>query len=479
MFDNIIAKIEELLNRFGEGIVEILRGEKDIAKYSMELKVKMDEIGKEMIKEVCGLVDEIVRNEKERKARYDVVRKDRRNIKTIFGDVEYIRTYYKNKGDGGYVYLADEILGIEKYQRIDKAVKAAIVEKVVEMSYEKAAKEVLGEEKITRQSVMNILKRIEAAQLDRIEDNKKGVAGSKKVVKELYIEADEDHISLQSGEGKIAKLAYINEGYKEEEGIVKRKELKEVHYFSSIKEKPEDIWSKVSEYIEERYETEKIEKIYLLGDGAAWIKEGLEWIPRAEFVLDRFHLMREVIRISRGNKKIFAGIIEALKGRDREKFEKLVAEAMEKAEGDEKAKKRIRDSRRYIANHWDNIVLELDNRIIKGCSAEGHVSHVLADRMSSRPRGWSEEGAEVMVKLLSLKYNGVNLREAYLKEICSKEEKKEKILKEIVRKNIKKIKKQIEETRNNVPILARGKVDLMFRVLKGLSTRDFLNAVVF
>ncbi len=197
MFDNIIAKIEELLNRFGEGIMEILRGEKDIAMYSMELKEKMDEIGKEMIKEACGLVDEIVRDEKKRKARYEVVRKDKRSIKTIFGDVEYIRTYYKNKEEGGYVYLADEILGIEKYQRIDKAVKAAIVEKVVEMSYEKAAKEVLGEERITRQSVMNILRRIEAAQLDRIEHNKKGVAGSKKVVKELYIEADEDHISLR------------------------------------------------------------------------------------------------------------------------------------------------------------------------------------------------------------------------------------------------------------------------------------------
>jgi len=48
-----------------------------------------------------------------------------------------------------------------------------------------------------------------------------------------------------------------------------------------------------------------------------------------------------------------------------------------------------------------------------------------------------------------------------------------------VRKNVKKIKKQIEETRNNVPILARGKVDLTFRVLKALSTGDFSNAVVF
>lgn len=84
-----------------------------------------------------------------------------------------------------------------------------------------------------------------------------------------------------------------------------------------------------------------------------------------------------------------------------------------------------------------------------------------------------------MVKILGFKYNGVNLKEVYLKEICSKEEKEEKILKEIVRKNVKKKKKQIEEIRNNVPILTRGKGDLTFRVLKGVSTGDFLNAVVF
>jgi len=66
------------------------------------------------------------------------------------------------------------------------------------------------------------------------------------------------------GEGivgeKIAKHVYINEGYKEDKGIVKRKELEEMHYFSSIKEKPEDFWSRISEYIEEHFETEKIQR---------------------------------------------------------------------------------------------------------------------------------------------------------------------------------------------------------------------------
>ncbi|PBC89112.1 uncharacterized protein UPF0236 [Caldicellulosiruptor bescii] len=70
------------------------------------------------------------------------------------------------------------------------------------------------------------------------------------------------------------------------------------------------------------------------------------------------------------------------------------------------------------------------------------MSHVLADKMSSRPGGWSEEGAEVMIKLLSLKYNGVNLREEYLNEICQKAEKRDKrerVVKEIMKKNIKRV----------------------------------------
>ena len=36
---------------------------------------------------------------------------------------------------------------------------------------------------------------------------------------------------------------------------------------------------------------------------------------------------------------------------------------------------------------------------LKGCSAEGHVSHVLSERLSSRPMGWSQSGADRMSKL--------------------------------------------------------------------------------
>ena len=39
------------------------------------------------------------------------------------------------------------------------------------------------------------------------------------------------------------------------------------------------------------------------------------------------------------------------------------------------------------------------------CSAEGHVSHIFSDRLSSRPLGWSVVGADKMAQLRVYKKN--------------------------------------------------------------------------
>ena len=53
----------------------------------------------------------------------------------------------------------------------------------------------------------------------------------------------------------------------------------------------------------------------------------------------------------------------------------------------------------YVLNNWSAVMLCLHSEIVDGCSAEGHVSHVLSDRLSSRPMGWSQTGADRMSKL--------------------------------------------------------------------------------
>ena len=59
----------------------------------------------------------------------------------------------------------------------------------------------------------------------------------------------------------------------------------------------------------------------------------------------------------------------------------------------------MNDCEEYLLNNWDSAVRRMQDKNVYGCSAEGHVSHMYSDRMSSRPMGWSEAGADAMCQL--------------------------------------------------------------------------------
>jgi len=120
----------------------------------------------------------------------------------------------------------------------------------------------------------------------------------KKEVDVLYIEADEDHISLQNGKNAISKLVYVHEGYKnkvedKENDKDARSRLKNVHYISGEFKELEEIWLKVADYVDKNYKLDK--KIFIGGDGDPWIKEGLNWLPNSKFILDKYHLNDRII----------------------------------------------------------------------------------------------------------------------------------------------------------------------------------------
>lgn len=62
-------------------------------------------------------------------------------------------------------------------------------------------------------------------------------------------------------------------------------------------------------------------------------------------------------------------------------------------------RKAVNDCEEYLLNNWDSAVRRMQDKNVYGCSAEGHVSHMYSDRMSSRPMGWSEAGADAMCQL--------------------------------------------------------------------------------
>lgn len=60
----------------------------------------------------------------------------------------------------------------------------------------------------------------------------------------------------------------------------------------------------------------------------------------------------------------------------------------------------------YIPGNWPGLLRSMTGEDKKtGCSAEGHVSHVYADRMGSRPTGWCRTGADRMARLRIYRQN--------------------------------------------------------------------------
>ncbi|QAV33339.1 Uncharacterised protein family (UPF0236) [Fervidobacterium changbaicum] len=327
-------------------------------------------------------------------------RKERqKKIVTMLGEIEYARTYYKSKKSGEYRYLLDEIIGISKDEKIDKEVKIKLVQNAINMSYKESSKKTCPE-KLSRQTVFNAISHVGEVEVKReIKEKRK--------VRVLYIEVDEDHVALQNGKKEIPRFVYINEGRQSKNG---RNELKNVYNKAYVGVEAEGIWIDVANYVYDNYEIESIEKIYIAGDGARWIKEGMEWISKAKFVLDRYHLnkyiIRETAKREEYRQKICGAINEGDKKALKEIFKELINIAETKAE-----KERAKEARRYILNNWEGIVIYKEDEDVIGCSAEEHISHVLSARLSSRTLGWSKEGLKIMSKLMVFSRNGGNLRE--------------------------------------------------------------------
>ena len=66
----------------------------------------------------------------------------------------------------------------------------------------------------------------------------------------------------------------------------------------------------------------------------------------------------------------------------------------------ETKRKAVEQAKVYILGNWTGIMASMKSKDKNvQCSAEGHVSHVYADRMSSRPMGWSRTGVDKMSRL--------------------------------------------------------------------------------
>lgn len=403
---DVVKNLEKVLDEYSMDMTRV-------AELVLGVRENVLALGCQMIAEELEFYDDRLRSSSWRKEKWYIVRRDETTLLTSIGNVTYHKTLFRDRQTGRTEYLLDRVMGLEKHTRMTEDAQAAALEEAVESSYRKGGERAsVSADSISKTAVMN--------QIHGLSFPPVKIPGKKRTVPSLYIDADEDHVSLQYLEKKgdikkrdrgntvMPKIVYVYEGIEDENG---RHRLINGKYFGGVYEGTKGnaaLWKEVNDYIMVAYDEEALQHVYVNGDGAAWIKNGAKQIIKGKFVLDKFHMNKYILSATahlldsredaRG--ELYRAIHKREKHMAAETFEKILAVTPEGTK-----RKAVERAQAYILSNWTGIMEQVKNGELE-CSAEGHVSHVYADRMSSRPLGWSRVGADRMARLRIYHANG-------------------------------------------------------------------------
>lgn len=415
-----IKKIEEIIEKF-------IKDPTDMASFVTGIREEVVSLGLSVIQETLEDMDNEIRSSNKRKEKWSIVRKDEKQLKTSLGDITFKKTLFKNKKDSHTKYLLDTILGMPSHERLTEDAEQKLLEEAVESSYRKAGETMSLSSGVSKQTVKNKIHALKFKKETKVK------YPEKKQVDFLYIDADEDHVSLQFQNQKgdleknewgrkkncmITKLVYVYEGIGKEAPMSKRHCLINPYYFSGAyagTNGNEELWASVYDFLNKNYDLDDVKKIFLNGDGGAWIKAAGSKAKGITYVIDEFHLKKYMLSATAhlldSADEARKELITVMKKGTKEELKEIFGRIRLSVKT-ESAIKRINDCEDYFLSNWMAIRVRLTHRNqVKGCSAEGHVSHVLSGRMSSRPMGWSRTGADKMAQLLAYSWNGGDMLE--------------------------------------------------------------------
>ena len=400
---SIVTLLNTLVEELNSAEENFYSNPKDFYSLETSVKTSTESFAASFLGLLLSEINSKIENDGWRNGKYTVQRHDSKTLITSVGDVVFDNTYFRSKKDGSYHYLTEEVIGLSKNEQFSEAAETAILVEALKTSYAEAAKVIPSKSEITKTTVMNKVHGI-------AEQIVLGESVDKKQCENLIIEADEDHVAEQHGRWNdkslnksfLCKLIYLYEYKRDVPGVKGRKELVNTFYVGGVYEGTdgnEKLWNTVKKYIENHYDFDCIKHIYINGDGAQWIKSGTRYIEKSLFITDKFHLMKYINAAANQmlDKADIAKseIYRMLYKREKEAFIEYTNSMISCAKNPEP----VEQLQTFVVGNWAAVMRTYHNKTITGCSAESHVSHVLSDRLSSRPMGWSTIGADRMTKL--------------------------------------------------------------------------------
>jgi len=409
---------------FGNVIGDFYKNPTDIAGFVKGITDEIHCFGIKLIQETLETMDQMICDNGKRRQEWTIEQHNRKSLLTSLGNVAFRKTLFENKKTGEMCYLLDRILGMEKGERITEDAEAAMLEEAVQTSYRRGGEAASILDSVSKQTVKAKLHNLQFPGLEKPEE--------KKQVDYLYIEADEDHIALQFREKKgdlrketkgnkqnnaIVKLVYVHEGITPEAPRSRRHKLVNPHYFCRTSNgiSNEAYWQEIYDYIESHYDMGAVKKIYVNSDGGNWIRGGIRQFKGMVHVLDGYHLEKAlsglVFHMKDSRDDARGELYREIRKGTKQGFTELVKRLGEYfPEGN--IPKKFTDSAGFILNNWTAAryrLVKMEGVI--GSSTEGHVSHVLANRMSTQAMGWSLQGADQMAQLRAWHLNGGDMLE--------------------------------------------------------------------
>ena len=387
-------------------------GLKDIGKTAEGLLRVVKENTCELLKAILETTDTLIAEEAKAARKADGLKIKERNVKrslqTSLGEFVYRRTYYET-AEGEHIYLLDHLIGVEPYERISKALCAKLVNLAAEMSYSKSVS--VGEAEVSRQTVSN--------KVNALREVVQDVERVDETPEELHLFADEDHVHLKDGRSAIVPLVTISEGI--DTSNPKRHRLINPLHIARYGMDAEAFADQVEACVYERYDLDKVKRIYIHGDGASRIVALSERFPNAIHVLDGFHLEKYLKRLGHynGAAQRMGALRAALRDGNWKTYKKLLEAIYTLQTG--KDRERCKEIVRYLWNNRRAAHMRYNPDICGSCT-ESLVSHVLSERLSRTPLAWSERGLEKMAMLVVYRKNGRKITAKDIRVSLTREE---------------------------------------------------------
>ena len=393
--------------------------------------------------------------------------KDKRPISmdSLFGSVQVNRNYYYDRESRKYISLLDQHLQFEGAKGLSPLVQEMAMELAVEgQSYRNAShtlEKLLGYSVLSHETIRQYLLQTKVV-------NRPSETPERPV---LFVEVDGLYIKRQNKriKGREEKIAAVHEGW-----IVngKRTKLKNKRHY--VHQGKEPFWEGFETFLIDTYNYDPtVHYLVINGDGARWITACREHFKNTFFVLDRFHVARDLrvifsehprwrtVRLKLAKYDVEGLLTEmnsAVGTLKDERKESLLEDLIEQYSQYPEA---LGDYRNWLHSN------DIDISNLRPMGASEATMRVFAKRLKNG-RSWSDKGIASFIRFMISLKDGLDIK-TLVGTMTNK-------LDEAVETNPPKyyrerLKSSVgEAVRNNVSYLRQATGKPVYRALKGLQS---------